>query len=129
MLLGKRSVMIRGKYFIYVILAIFFQAIGGIFGKYAAITTISISPIAIISNFFYISALFCMVLQALVWQQALIHYPLSFAYPFMSLTYFVVLCLSAILFHEEITTANILGLILISVGITTLSRDKMCEAS
>ena len=64
------------------------------------------------------------VLQAIVWQQALMHYPLSFAYPFMSLVNFVILLSSAILFGEGITITNIIGLVLISIGITMLSRER-----
>lgn len=63
------------------------------------------------------------MLQAIVWQQALIHYPLSYAYPFVSLVNFVILISSAFLFKEQITTSNILGLIFISLGILVLSRD------
>jgi multidrug transporter EmrE-like cation transporter len=61
--------------------------------------------------------------QAIVWQQALIHYPLSYAYPFVSLVNFVILIFSALLFKEQITASNILGLILISSGILELSRN------
>jgi len=110
--------------FSYILLAIFFQSAGGISGKFAALTLSSATPFAIISNGFYIIALGCLFLQALVWQQALIHYPLSFAYPFMSLVNFVILLFSAILFNEGITMTNIIGLCLISVGITVLSRER-----
>jgi multidrug transporter EmrE-like cation transporter len=65
-----------------------------------------------------------MLLQAIVWQQALIHFPLSFAYPFMSLFNFIILVASALLFHEGITVANIIGLIFISVGIAVASSKN-----
>lgn len=116
--------MMNLRYFSFIILAILFQSSGGIFGKFAALSVQTPSIIGILTNTFYILALLCMVLQAVVWQQALIHYPLSFAYPFMSLVNFVILCLSAILFHEEITVANVIGLILISVGITVASSKN-----
>lgn len=64
-----------------------------------------------------------MVFQALVWQQALKHYPLSLAYPFMSIVNFVILIASAVLFSEGITIENIIGLLLISIGIAVLSRE------
>lgn len=115
--------MVKPKYFSFIILAILFQSWAGIFGKYAALSVQTPSIIGILTNTFYILALLCMVLQAIVWQQALIHYPLSFAYPFMSLVNFVVLIGSAIIFHEGITLANIIGLGIISIGITVLSRS------
>lgn len=109
--------------FSFIILAIFFQSVGGISGKFAAITLSDATLFAIIANGFYIVSLACLFFQAIVWQQALIHYPLSFAYPFMSLVNFVILIPSALLFDEGITIANVVGLCLISIGITVLSRE------
>ena len=76
-----------------------------------------------ITNLFYILSLTFLVLQAIVWQMALIHYPLSYAYPFVSLVNFVILIFSAILFQEQITAYNVLGLTFISVGIFILARS------
>ncbi len=104
------------SHFGFIILSILFQAIAVISLKYAAV-----APSAIpFTNPFYLLSLFFLFLQALIWQQALRRYPLSFAYPFMSLVNFILLFSSAFLFHEGITAANIIGLILISVGITVL---------
>ena len=111
------------RYFSFIILSIAFQSLGGIFGKYAALSLPAPSLIGIMTNTFYILSLGFLVLQAIVWQQALIHFPLSVAYPFMSLVNFVILFASAILFHEGITLANIMGLVLISVGIAVLSYE------
>ena len=108
----------------YIILAISFQASAGVFGKYAAIAMSDPSPIMMVTNIFYLLSLVSLLLQALVWQQALMHYPLSFAYPFMSLVNFVILLFSAVLFGEGITITNIAGLCLISIGITMLSRER-----
>ncbi len=113
----------KSLYFLFILLAITFQSCGGVFGKYAAITLSEVTLFAFITNVFYILSLICLLLQAIVWQQALIHYPLSFAYPFMSCVNFAVLFASAILFHEGITIANILGLVLISIGITVISHE------
>ncbi|KUK68055.1 MAG: hypothetical protein XD88_2053 [Methanocalculus sp. 52_23] len=110
--------------FSYILLAIFFQSVGGISGKFAAITLSDATLFAVITNAFYIASLACLFFQAVVWQQALVHYPLSFAYPFMSLVNFVILLPSAVLFDEGITITNIVGLSLISIGITVLSRER-----
>ena len=108
----------------YIILAISFQASAGVFGKYAAIAMSDPSPIMMVTNIFYLLSLVSLLLQALVWQQALMHYPLLFAYPFMSLVNFVILLSSAVLFGEGVTITNIVGLCLISIGITMLSRER-----
>ncbi len=106
-----------------IILSIFFQAGSGICGKYAAMAVKNASLFITVTNIFYIISLLFLVLQAIVWQMALIHYPLSYAYPFLSLVNFVILIYSAIWFQEQITAYNILGLIFISLGIFMLSRS------
>lgn len=111
------------RYFSFIILAIAFQSLSGIFGKYAALSLATPSLIGIVTNAFYIFSLGCLFLQAIVWQQALRHFPLSVAYPFLGLVNFVVLFFSAILFHEGISLTNIIGLVLISLGIALLSRE------
>ncbi len=111
------------RYFYFIALAIAFQSFSAIFGKYAAISLITHQFMGIITNPFYILSMLCLGLQAVVWQRALRYYPLSVAYPFMGLVNFVVLFSSAILFHEGVTLANLVGLVLISFGIIILSHD------
>ena len=106
-----------------IILSILFQAISGICGKYAAMAATNASLFITVTNFFYFLSLLFLVLQAVVWQLALIHYPLSYAYPFLSLVNFVILIFSAILFKEQITAYNVFGLIFISFGIWILSHN------
>ena len=65
-----------------------------------------------------------MLLQAVVWQQALKHYPLSLAYPVMSLVNFLVLFISAFYFGEQVTVFNIGGLMIISFGVLLLSQSE-----
>lgn len=108
--------------FSFILLSIIFQSSSGLLGKYAALSTNGASLVVIITNGFYILSLVCLLLQAIVWQQALVHYSLSFAYPFMSLVNFIVLFASEILFHEGITLTNIIGLFLISTGIVVVSH-------
>ena len=56
------------------------------------------------------------------WLAAMTKFELSYAYPFMSLAFVFVLVLSAILFHEPITLAKVLGVLLIIAGIIVGSR-------
>jgi multidrug transporter EmrE-like cation transporter len=107
-------------YYSYIILAVVFQSLGGIFGKYAVLSLSTISISAILTNSFYILSLVCLFLQAVVWQQALRRFPLSVAYPCISITNFIVLFSSAVLFHENVTWVNIIGLILVTTGIFML---------
>jgi multidrug transporter EmrE-like cation transporter len=108
--------------FFFIILAIIFQTIAAVTLKYAAMNISIFNSLMPLTNPFYLLSLGFLFLQAVVWQQALIRYPLSFAYPFMSLANFSILFSSAILFREELVIANIIGLIIISIGITLLAR-------
>jgi len=47
---------------------------------------------------------------------------LSFAYPFMSLSFVLVFIFSALIFHESITTPKVLGMLLIIAGIVVIGR-------
>jgi len=109
--------------FIFITLSITFQAIGAVFGKYAALNGYGFSSLALLTNLFFILALMSMLLQAIIWQQVLIHYPLSFAYPCMSLANFIILLLSAHFFNEGITTGNLFGLGIITIGIVLLFHN------
>ena len=56
------------------------------------------------------------------WLAAMTKFDLSYAYPFMSLAFVFVMVLSAVLFHEPLTVAKILGVLLIIAGIIVGSR-------
>lgn len=111
------------RHFSFILLSIAFQALGGIFGKYAALSLPALSLMGILTNVFYLLGLVCLLIQAIVWQQALRYYPLSVAYPCMSLISFVILFAAAFLFDEQITLPNLLGLMLVTTGIFVLFRD------
>lgn len=66
----------------------------------------------------YIISGFCAAfIAALCWMSALSKFPLSHAYPFMGLTFAIVLLGSSILFNEPITLLKVFGTTLIIAGI------------
>jgi len=103
--------------FFLILLSIIFQSLAIIFGKYAALTLINYSLISVISNTFYILSLIFYLLLAIIWQQVLVKFSLSVAYLLMSSVYFIVLFCSAYLFNEGITIFNLIGILLITIGI------------
>jgi len=109
--------------FIFIILSIIFQATAGAFFKLASINTPGFDIISLVGNFYYAIAIFILILQALIWQQVLKYYNLSYAYPLMSLVNFLVLGLSFFIFNEIINGFNIMGLSFISLGVYVLNRD------
>jgi len=69
-----------------------------------------------------ISGMFAAFVGGLFWMAAMTRVDLSYAYPFMSLAFVLVLFFSAILFHEAVTVPKVLGLLLIIAGLIVASR-------
>lgn len=61
-------------------------------------------------------------LALLCWMAAMTKFELSYAYPFMSLAFVLVLVLSAVLFQERITAPKLVGVAFIIIGIVVGSR-------
>lgn len=76
----------------------------------------------LVLNPWIVSAILAGFFALLCWLAAMTKFELSYAYPFMSLAFVLVLVLSAALFHEPLTAAKILGVLLIIVGIIVGSR-------
>ena len=62
-------------------------------------------------------------LYALLWQQVLRRIELSTAYMFKGTTLIFTMLIAALLFGEHITTANIIGSLIIVTGIVILARS------
>jgi len=70
-----------------------------------------------LGNIWILSALIAGVLAVLSWMIAMTRFELSYAYPFMSLSYVLVLGLSALFLHEGISAPKVIGMALIVAGI------------
>src|SRR4051812_49046725 len=64
-----------------------------------------------------LSALAAALLAALSWMVAMTKLDLSHAYPFVSLSFVLVLLMSSMVFHEPLTLYKILGVALIACGV------------
>jgi multidrug transporter EmrE-like cation transporter len=69
-----------------------------------------------------LSALAAAVLAGVFWLAALTRFQLSHAYPFIALTFVLVVVGGGMLFGEPITTPKIIGLAFIVAGITVASQ-------
>ena len=76
----------------------------------------------LILNPWIISSLVAAFLAFLCWIVAMSKFELSYAYPFTSLAFLLVLLLSGTLLHESITLPKLLGTALIIMGIIIASR-------
>lgn len=71
---------------------------------------------------YVISSFAAAFLASLTWMAALTKFRLSYAYPFMSLSFLLVLVFSYFLFREPVTTGKIAGVVLIIIGLYFSSR-------
>ena len=78
--------------------------------------------IKLLLNPWVISSFVCAFLASLSWMAAMTKLPLSYAYPFMSLSFVLVAFLSAIFFKESMTMNKSLGLAFIVLGIIIGSK-------
>ncbi|MFD1362108.1 EamA family transporter [Lentibacillus salinarum] len=62
-------------------------------------------------------------LAALCWMAAMTKFNISYAYPFMSLSFVLVFLLSVVLFGDPVTVQKIVGLTLIIAGIVVTSQS------
>ena len=76
----------------------------------------------LIANPWVLSAMAAGFAALLCWLAAMTRFELSYAYPFMSLAFVLVLMLSVMLFHETLTMPKIMGVALIMAGIIVASR-------
>lgn len=56
------------------------------------------------------------------WMLAMTRFEVSYAFPFVSLNYVLVLMASVLLFHESISISKVLGSLLIIFGIIVIAR-------
>ncbi|MDO6444988.1 EamA family transporter [Colwellia sp. 1_MG-2023] len=71
---------------------------------------------------FILSGFVAAFIASLFWMAAMTKFSLSFAYPFMSSAFIIVMFLSALLFGEVLNTHKLIGTACIVVGIVVLSQ-------
>lgn len=76
------------------------------------------------TNPIFILALGVYFVSAVLWLLGLMKADLSFAYPFLSLTYIAVLLGGALLFHENITWLRLVGCGVIIGGLLVIARSE-----
>jgi len=117
--------------FVYIFASVFFTVYGQLVvkwrvGKAGVFPTTFSERIVflkdLVLNPWIITGLAAGFLALLSWMTAMTKFELSYAYPFMSLAFVLVLLLSAIFFHEPVTVPKVLGVALVIAGIVVASR-------
>lgn len=75
------------------------------------------------TNPYVIVGLLIYVGGTVFWLTALSRVDLSYAYPFASLSYIVMLAASWLLFREDISVVRLLGTLVVGVGVLIISRS------
>ncbi|MBM3708797.1 MAG: multidrug resistance protein [Actinobacteria bacterium] len=66
--------------------------------------------------------LFCYVISAAIWLVVLSAVDLSFAYPFIGLTYVLILIVSKFILKEDVNPIRWAGAAIITIGVVVISR-------
>ena len=110
---------------LFILLSLIFQSMVIVFGKFASLTVQSITIENLLLSPYYMLTLGCLFLQAITWQQTLRFYPLSWSYMFMSGIYPVIMLSSYYIFHEQVTSGNLAGTLIIIIGVYSLLRSRI----
>lgn len=110
----------RAKILILLSLSLIIQSLSSVFIKYAG-TYETLSKEFL---FFYLMAIGCLGVFAIMWQFLLEMIPLTTAYLRKGILYVLILFWSVILFKEQVTLNNILGSIIIIAGIMIHGMDE-----
>lgn len=75
------------------------------------------------SNIYVIAAVVFTIITALVWVFAVSKSEISYIYPFMALSYLLVVLFSIWLFHENVTILRLAGTAVICLGVFLVARS------
>ncbi|MFY0518404.1 EamA family transporter [Lysinibacillus sp. UGB7] len=110
--------------YFFLILSIVFQSFSFVFSKLAAVSLENTPFIFYIVNKYYFLSLVCLGIQAIFWQKTLNKMELSKAYPYTALIYLFILIYTYFIFKEPISINNIIGTIIIMIGIFVMNFEK-----
>jgi drug/metabolite transporter (DMT)-like permease len=131
-ILNNRRVSKMNLAIVYILIAVLTGAIGQILLKKGmtdmGALTLTLNQVAgillrIATNPYVIIGLAIYGFSTVFWLVALSRVDLSYAYPFASLSYVVMLAASWFLFNENITPARLLGTIVVGLGVFLISQS------
>jgi multidrug transporter EmrE-like cation transporter len=117
---------------LYILVSVFFSVVGQLLLKVGMnkLGSVTLNPnqlFSILWRMFTNPAVFfglaLYFIGTIFWLAALSRVDLSYAYPFASLSYVVMLMASWMVFDEKITLARIIGTVVICAGVLLIFRD------
>ena len=110
---------IKGKHIIILLIAYLIYSLTSVFTKCASMYDV----LSLQYILFVLGAVCVMGLYALIWQQIIKRMPISEAYMFKGTSIVFILLLSTLLFGEDITLQNIIGSVIIILGIALFAKS------
>lgn len=114
---------IEWRHTVWIAGAVVLRSLGAVCVKKTAISENANNLIGALISPWYALALVCFLLQALTWIMALRKFPLTFAYPFLSIVLILNVVSAWTLFGETINLIHIAGLLLIVLGVVISSLN------
>ena len=84
-------------------------------GKISFVASLLLNP-------WVLSGILATFFSGISWMLAMTKFEVSYAYPYISLNYVLILASSVLLFHESLTLSKVLGTSIIILGIVVLAR-------
>lgn len=78
---------------------------------------------SMITNIYIWLTFFCYIFSIFLWMIVLSKVEVSYAYPFLSVGYIILLFAGHFIFNENITITRIAGVIVISIGVILISKS------
>jgi len=123
------------KYKILLIIGVLIGTAGQLFMKHGvnALGGLGVFPdkfsmlVGVFTSPYIIAGLFFTGIGMLMWITVISNLELSFAYPFMSISYIIILFFGWILFSEDVNALRIAGIAFIVCGVVVISRTGGAE--
>ncbi len=93
-------------------------------GDFSSMDTVRQLFVGVIKSPIVLTGLFLYFISAAIWIVVLSTVDLSFAYPFIGLTYVLVLVLSKFILKEDVSPVRWAGAAIITIGVIVISRGR-----
>jgi uncharacterized membrane protein len=90
--------------------------------NFGTLSTLKQFFLGVIKSPMVMSGLFLYVVSAAIWLIVISAVDLSFAYPFIGITYVMVLVLSKFILKEDVNLIRWIGALIITIGVIVISR-------
>lgn len=81
--------------------------------------------LSLLTNPWVISGVFATLMAGIAWMLAMTRFEVSYAYPFVGLSFILIMILSALIFGETIGVYKVVGTMLVVAGVIIAALEKV----